>query len=273
MTTAEPNFHEVLAALKREYDTLVHDIDGRPADFLQQDSFCSEWKNCQVTSHLGSGAEIFQRSLEVALDGKEPLSDDGRKAIWAHFDSLGPDQVYGEFKDRVSKLLAYLDALPESKYNNIIPTFAGPLPLPKALLTRLNEMALHVWDVRVKQDAKLTLDDESAGLLLPMVIERLPNRAKADGLTELRGQPVGFDIQNGASHQFTLRPGGEKPSVEEGLPANALFTVKITPEAFQRMVAGRLPIEDGVTQGHARVSANTNNARESAALNRIFPGY
>lgn len=273
MSDTEPTFQEVVRALKREYDTLVRDIESRPPGFLGQDSYCTEWKNYQVTSHLGSGSEIFLRSLEAALDGKEPLSDDGRKAIWAHFDSLGPDQVYPEFKDRVGKLLAYLDALPESKYNDIIPTFAGPLPLPKALLTRLNEMALHVWDVRVKQDPKLTLDSESTRLLLPMVIERLPNRAKADGLADLRGQPIGFDVQNGTTRQFTLRPGSEKPSVEEGLPSNALFTVKITPEALERLVSGRLPIDQGITEGHARVSANANNARDYVALNKIFPGY
>jgi hypothetical protein len=134
-------------------------------------------------------------------------------------------------------------------------------------------MALHTWDVRVKQDPKLTLDAKSTELLLPMVIDRLPNRAKAEGLADLRGQPIAFDIQNGSSRQFTLRPGGEKPSIDEGLPSNALFTVKITSEAFQRLVSGRLPIDEGITQGHARVSANTNNARDYVALNKIFPGY
>ena len=55
MATAEPTFQEVLAALKREYQTLVSDVESHPASYVEQDSFCSDWKNYQVISHLGLG--------------------------------------------------------------------------------------------------------------------------------------------------------------------------------------------------------------------------
>src|SRR5215204_5820023 len=270
MANAEPTFQEVLSAVKREFQTLVQDVESHPASYVEQDSFCADWKNYQVISHLGSGAEIFLRSLESALDGKEALSPEGRQAIWGYFDSLAPQDVYPQFKDRTEKLIAYLDALPESKHNAIIPTFAGDLPLPKALLTRLNEMSLHVWDVRVKSDPALKLDDKAASLLLPMVVERLPNRAKRDGLDELHGRAIGFDISGPAPHQFTLNPGSEKASVEDGLPTQPLFTVKMPAEAFERMVAGREPIDKAVTAGTAQVSGDTGSM---GSLSKIFPGY
>lgn len=269
----EATFGEVRNALKNEYDRVVNKVESEGSSFLEQPSYCSEWQVYQVVSHLGSGAEIFLRSLEAALDGKEALSNEGRQAIWDHFNALGPQDVYREARDRLDKLFAYLDALPAEKHNAIVPTFAGELPLPRALLTRLNEMALHSWDLYAKKDPKAKLDAASAELLLDMVIDRLPNRAKQDGLNELHGQPVGFDIQNGGSRQFTLRPGAERASIERGLPSNPLFTVKLTAEGFERLVAGRLPIERAVTSGDARVSANTTNMRSYPALDRIFPGY
>ncbi len=270
MANPEPTFQEVFDAVKREYQTLVQDVESHPASYVEQDSFCSNWKNYQVISHLGSGAEIFQKSLETALDGNEALSPEGRQAIWGYFDGLAPQDVYPQFKDRTEKLIAYLEALPESKHNEIIPTFAGNLPLPKALLTRLNEMSLHVWDIRVKSDPSLKLEDNAAALLLPMVVDRLPNRAKRDGLDELRGRPVAFDINGPASRQFTLNPGGEQATVEGGLPSGALFTVKMPAEAFERLVAGREPIDKAVAAGTAQVSGDTASM---GSLSKIFPGY
>jgi uncharacterized protein (TIGR03083 family) len=270
MPNAEPSFQEVLTALKREDQSLRQEVDSQPSSYVEQDSFCSEWKNYQVISHLGSGAEIFQHSLEAALDGKEALTPEGRQAIWGYFDGLAPQEVYPQYKDRVGKLIAYLEALPESKQNEIVPTFAGNLPLPKAVLMRLNEMALHVWDLQVKRDPSTKLDDKAAALLLPMVVDRLPNRAKREGLDELRGRRVGFDISGAASSQFTLTPGTEQASVEQGLPANALFTVKMSAEAFERLVSGREPIDKAVTAGTAQVSGDTSSM---TSLNKIFSGY
>lgn len=273
MSSNEPTFQAVMSALKREYQTVIQDVESRPSSYVEQDSYCANWKNYQVISHLGSGAELFQKSLETALDGKEAVTPEGRQAVWGHFDSLAPEAVYPEFRDRMDKLMAYLEALPDSKHNEIIPTFAGNLPLPRALLTRLNEVALHVWDIQVKHNPKLTLNDESAALLLPMVVDRLPNRAKREGLDELHGSPVSFDLSGAASRQFTLSPGAEQASVEDGLASNALFTVKMSAEAFERMVAGRQPIQDAVTSGQAQVSANPANMGAYPSLNKIFPGY
>jgi hypothetical protein len=106
--------------------------------------------------------------------------------------------------------------------------------------------------------------------LLPMVVERLPNRAKRDGLDELHGRAIGFDISGPAAHQFTLNPGSEKASVEDGLPTQPLFTVKMPAEAFERMVAGREPIDKAVTAGTAQVSGDTGSM---GSLSKIFPGY
>ena len=270
MPNAEPTFREVLDALKREDQALRQEVESQPASYAEQESFCSDWKNYQVISHLGSGAEIFQRTLESALDGREALSPDARQAIWSYFDGLSPQEVYPQYRDRIGKLIAYLEALPESKQNEIVPTFAGNLPLPRALLTRLNEMALHVWDLRVKRDASARLDEKAAALLLPMVVDRLPNRAKREGLDELRGRPVGFDISGPASSQFTLNPGTENATVEHGLPSNAAFTVKMSAEAFQRLVSGREPIDKAVKVGTATVSGDTSSM---TALNKVFPGY
>lgn len=267
---SDPTFQEVVSALKREYNALVSDIDAQPSSFVEQDSFCSNWKNYQVVSHLASGSELFQKTLETALDGAEPVGDETRKAVWGYFDGLEPQAVYPEFKDRLGKLFDYLDSLPAEKQDAIVPTFAGALPLPKALLTRLNEVALHVWDIEVKQDSARTLDEDSASLLLPMVIERLPNRAKKDGLEKLNGKPIAFDLQGRDARQFSLRPGEERASIEEGLASDALFTVQINADGFQRLVSGRLPIDEAVSSGRAHVGGE---ATAASALNEIFPGY
>ena len=152
-----------------------------------------------------------------------------------------------------------------------MPTFAGNLPLPRALLTRLNEMALHVWDVLVKQDSAAKLNDNSAALLLPMVVDRLPNRAKREGLDELHGRPIGFDISGPAGRQFTLNPGGEQSSVEDGLPTNPLFTVDAIRGVSAHGVGTRADREIGY-RGEAQVSGDTTSMSSYPSLNKIFPG-
>jgi uncharacterized protein (TIGR03083 family) len=266
----ELTFQHVLDAIKREYQSIVRDFESHPSSYAEQDSYCANWKNYQVVSHLGSGAELFQKSLETSLDGKEAVTADTRQAVWGHFDGLAPQAVYPEFRDRMDKLVGYLEELPESKQNEIVPTFAGEMPLPKALLTRLNEVSLHSWDILVTQNPNLGLPDESAALLLPLVVERLPHRAKRDGLDELQGRPIGFDITGAGARQFSLHPGTEQASVEDGLSSNRLFTVKTSAEAFQRLVAGRQPIQDAISSGKAEVTGATESVQ---TLNKIFPGY
>ena len=48
---------------REDFKTLVSDVESHPESYVEQDSFCTDWKNYEVISHLGSGAEIFQTTL------------------------------------------------------------------------------------------------------------------------------------------------------------------------------------------------------------------
>ncbi|MCU1390486.1 MAG: hypothetical protein JWL72_3824, partial [Ilumatobacteraceae bacterium] len=122
---------------------------------------------------------------------------------------------------------------------------------------RLNEHAMHTWDVEVVLDSSAVLPEQSAAVVLGSLPLIARFAAKDDGvvrdLTIRTSDPT---------HEFALRSGDGSVSLTPGAGAGPI--VELPAESFARLVYGRLDVD----HTPADIDAAT-----IASLRAIFPGF
>jgi uncharacterized protein (TIGR03083 family) len=255
-----------ITALRARHDELEAVINGLTDEQLTGPSGASEWTVADVISHLGSGAEIGIESYRVALDGAPEPADDFNKNVWARWDSSTPQQQAAGFLEHDTALVERIEALtPEQRETVEIKLGFLPAPLPIASLTgmRLNEVALHGWDVRAELDPEAAIDHETAellhehfsggiGFLLGFI-------GKADAVDEpvvvaLGPSPYRINInEDGVS----MTADGATPTAQFDGPAESVI----------RLLSGRLT--PSYTPADVQVTGNVTLDQ----LRQVFPGF
>ena len=254
-----------IAALRTTHDDLVALVPGVTDEQLTGPSGAAEWTVAQVLSHLGSGAEIGLATLESAL-GTGPATGPGfNESVWDRWNALGPREQAANFLDHDARLVAAFEAL-TAEERTTTQVDLGFLPAPLSLASyagmRLNETALHSWDVRVALDPAATVPAEVAAVLAEHLVGDLGFLVgfigKADALTE----PAVVDI-DGSGYGIVV---AARVAVVTG-PTDPTATFTGPLEAAVRLVGGRLrpaTTPDGVT---------VTGGVSLDDLRRVFPGY
>jgi uncharacterized protein (TIGR03083 family) len=220
-------------------------------------AYPAEWTIAEVLSHLGSGAVITRRRLEDTLAGV-PTPDDFAPGVWSEWNAKTPVAQRDDALAADAALLARLEAVTSEQAGTL--TFAmGPMTLdfPEFVGMRLNEHALHVWDVEVVDDPAATLPRQAAELVVDNLglIARFTGRPTGDTATIAVATTDPGRVFTVALEpdSVTFGPGSDAGSADVELPA----------EAFVRLVYGRLDPE------------HTPPGEHGAALDvlrRVFPG-
>jgi len=250
-----------IAELRAIHDRLAAAAAGLSPDQLTGPSGASEWAVADVLSHLGSGAEIGRYPL-LAATGTE-VEPPANQEVWDRWNALPPAEQAAGFVTSDERLVATYEALtPEQRETTTVDLGFLPQPVPVAtsLGMRLNEAALHGWDVEVGLDPSATLSDASAELLARHFVETMTFLlgfvGKAEGVGPTRVAVDGRSI--------VIDPEGVR--LEAGTDgATATFEGPL--EAAVRLLAGRLGPEhtpDGVT-----VTGDVTLDE----LRKVFPGY
>jgi uncharacterized protein (TIGR03083 family) len=254
---------QTIVALRHLHDELGSLVPTFTHDQLTGPSGASEWTVAQVLSHLGSGSEIALASYRTALEGAPDPGPEFNQAVWDRWNAMSPEDQASGFLDSDAKLVEILEALtPERRENLQIKLSFLPLPLDLSTIAgmRLNEVALHGWDVRVANDPSATLSDETAQVLVQQFsssmsfllgfigkAEALPHAAIVDA------QGFGLVIDDAVS----LMPTAE----------NATATFDGPLETLVRLLGGRL--KDSSTPESVTVVGNVS----LDDLRRVFPGF
>jgi uncharacterized protein (TIGR03083 family) len=261
------NADAVIAALRSGFDDLAGRVSGLNDQQLAGPTGADEWDVSQVLSHLGSGAEITQNTLQVALEGKPNPGLDLNKAVWARYDAASP-------RERLDWFLAANEALTQS-YESLseetrqsLKIDMGFLPFPVDVATaasyRLNELALHSWDVRVGFDPAAAVAPEATGHLLGIAGNLAGFLGKPDALEGTTTVIAVTTTDPGQSITLTL---GEKVSVSPGAPDQADGALALPAEAWLRLLTGRLKPQytpEGIT---------ATGAASLDLLRRVFPKF
>ncbi|HEX2173159.1 MAG TPA: maleylpyruvate isomerase family mycothiol-dependent enzyme [Dehalococcoidia bacterium] len=146
---------ETVTAIATEAAALESFLAGRPESDLDRPSACSEWTTGEVLAHLTWAATYFGGLIERGLKGDTTppnLPPPGPARRQAIADAakrgraeLGP-RLRQEFHDRNEALLARLRSIEPADWDT--PTAHRAGPIRHLAQTRLNELALHGWDIR-----------------------------------------------------------------------------------------------------------------------------
>jgi uncharacterized protein (TIGR03083 family) len=252
---------QIIVSLRQHHDQLVMVIDGLDDEQLVAPSGASQWRICDVLSHLGSGSEIMLRPLAAAVDAEVPQGDN--QSVWDRWNAMAPREQAQGYVDHEAVLVETLESLtPEQRDAVTIrrPRLPEPVPLEVAAGMRLNEVAQHTWDVTVGLDPAATVDATAAGLMLTLLSDQLSFMigltTKPDALSEPTQVAAG-DWALVVDQSARLVPAGTNP----------LATFTGTTESFYRLLGGRLP--ERYTPAGTQVTGNVT----LDDLRRVFPGF
>ena len=156
-----------IAVLPRLARSTRRHVAGLDEEALGRPSMCTDWTVAQVLSHLGSGAEIGRETLGAAADGRDPAVD--VEAVWARWNAMAPRQMATEFAISDRRLVETFEALDDAQLSGLrlsLPFLAEPIDIATVAAFRLNEHALHSWDVVAAIDHGAELAPDAAALLV-----------------------------------------------------------------------------------------------------------
>jgi uncharacterized protein (TIGR03083 family) len=225
---------------------------------LDRPGYPSEWSIADVLSHIGSGAEIMRRRLDDALLGHD-TPDVFSQSVWDVWNAKSPRAKADDALVTDRALVDRLASLTKDERSRFR-TSLGPMELDATTFVglRLNEHALHTWDVEVALDPRATVPPDAAAL----VVDSL------EMIARFTARPTGSERSvvvhtTDPIRAFTiaLRPGAVAfaPGGAENGPDLCMAA-----EAFCRLVYGRLdPAHTPAVEGDPTVLDE---------LRLVFPG-
>ena len=150
---ADEHIEALRASVARLHD-LVIEMDE--AD-LTRPAYPSEWSIADVLSHIGSGAVIMKRRLDDTLAGVDTPAEFA-PGVWDAWNAKDPVAKRGDALTADAELLARIDAV-TSEQRRTFASAMGPMTLDFAAFVgmRLNEHALHTWDIEVVDNPAATI--------------------------------------------------------------------------------------------------------------------
>jgi len=252
-------------ALRSGHDDLVGVVRSLSPDDLTRPSVATEWDLSQVISHLGSGAVIGLGALEAALAGDPPPGTDVNKAVWARWDAMSPQERADGFVAANTGLVERyegLDAATRESLRVDLGFLPEPIDVASAGRFRLNEFALHSWDVRASFDPVAAVRPEAVPPLLEHVGGLLGWIGKADRL----GRPATVRVTTSDPERVLGLSIADGVTLGDA-PDDADATLDLPAEAFLRLVTGRLRPE------HTPAGVTTSGSVDLDDLRRVFPGF
>lgn len=256
----------VIAALRVEHDVLVPIVSALTDDELARGSAAEQWTVAQVTSHLGSGAEIALAGLQAAVDGTTAPEGDFNQHVWDRWNAMTPRQQATDYVEHDTALVNAFEKLDADQRESVTFTLRfSPMPLSVAAVggLRLNEAAMHGWDVRAAADPHAILLAESGELLIELFAGDLSFMAGFIGKADRIAEPTVLSVA-GSDVQVVIED-AIAVSLDATKPTTATFDGPL--EALARLVDGRLTPK--YTAADIAVTGNVTLDDLRAA----FPGF
>jgi uncharacterized protein (TIGR03083 family) len=264
---AEVSADTWIEVARRGHDDLAGEVSRLNDEALARTSGSRNWDVAQVLGHLGSQAEIGAAALQAALGERAPLEPDFNPQVWARWNALGGREKADGFLEHSDALTRRYEELdPETRASLRIDL--GFLPRPADLATvislRLNELALHAWDVKVANDPAATLLAPAASLLIDRFGALIGFIGHADALGS-RAATIAVETTE-PQRSFGIDISDAVRLVDQ--PAAAAAKLSLPAEAWLRLIAGRLRSEH--TPPGVKIAGE---GIELDDLRRVFPGY
>lgn len=247
-----------LDALRASVARLRQIVQPLDEAHLEAQAYPTEWRIADVLSHIGSGAVIMGRRLSDGLAG-EAIPDDFAPSVWDEWNAKSPREKADDALAADQELVERFAGVPEAERPAFSTAF-GPLTVGFADLVafRLNEHALHTWDVEVAVAPGATLHSEQTALVIDQLALIARYTAKPTGSvhtiaiqTTDPARDFAIELEVDA---VTFSPEPTEGRTRLVLPA----------EAFIRLVYGRLDPDN--------TPAVEGDVASLDELRKVFPG-
>ncbi len=225
---------------------------------LDEPAFPAEWTIADVLSHIGSGAVIMQRRLDDIVQ-ENVTPDDFAPGEWETWNAKPARAKADHALVADRDLLERIESLSDEA-RSVFRFSMGPLELPfdGFVGMRLNEHALHTWDIEVTIDPTATVPAESAAHIVDNL--ELIARFTARPPEGTRAVIVRTD-QPKRDFSIELSPGGVTLGTgDQSRPPD----LELPAEAFVRLIYGRLD------PAHTPSTVGDSDVLEE--LRKVFPG-
>ena len=251
-----------LDSLRASADRLVALVEPLTPDELRLSAYPTEWTIAGVLSHLGSGAVIMRLRLDATLTGGD-AGIDVMQPVWDEWNAKNPDDQAADALRADRALVDRLGSVTSDERAGFHFSL-GPFDLDfdRFVGFRLNEHALHSWDIATTLDPAATIPDDAVELVvdtLGMIAGFAGKPTGADRTIVVRTTHPDAPLRDHAApRRCHLRP---RPTRRPAPPAPDL---ELPAEALIRLVYGRLDPDHTPT-----VDGSPTDLEE---LRRAFPG-
>jgi uncharacterized protein (TIGR03083 family) len=247
-----------LTALHGSADRLRRIVGGLDPAQLVEPAYPTEWSIADVLSHIGSGAVILRQRMEEIVSGEE-ADPEFNQSVWDEWNAKEPGAQATDALAADAALLDHADALDEGQ-RQAFRFVMGPFDLDFDGFAglRLNEHALHTWDVEVVVDPDAVIPDQATLVLIDNL----------EMIARFSGRPTGTEhvVRVGTSEpsrEFVLTLGADSlelaPAGRPGSP-----DLQLPSESFIRLVYGRLDPDH---------TPEVDNPAVLEELRKAFPGF
>ena len=256
-----------IATLRESHERLAGLAEPMTNEQVRAQSYCRDWTNAQVLSHLGSGAEISLLTLPGALGESEPVGREAFGPVWDKWNAKSPDEQAADGLASDERHIETLEALTDEQLAAIDMDFFGMMRLDAVgmIRMRLGEHVLHTWDLAVTQDPAAAVQADAVQMLIDNVPQFLAPR-----LGKPLPDPFAARITTTGPDRDYLLTSGDSVTMENW-PGDAAHDVDIPhvtmpAESLLRLAYGRLDPE------HTPPSVS-GDADTLDKLRAIFPGF
>ena len=226
--------HDVFRALEASVVRLRNLAEGLNPEQLRVSAYPSEWTVADVLSHLGCSAEIVRLDIEASVTERE-LTGDYTTPIWETWNAKSEGAQLADALAADRELIERVESLTTEERAAVRVAF-GPVELDLAgtLGARLNEHAVHSWDIDVAFDPAATIPADAAGIVVDNI----------ELITQFAGTPDGtaraLHVRTSEPRRdFTLTTGADGVALVACADDHAP-DLELPAEALIRLVYGRL---------------------------------
>ena len=260
---------------------LVNTEAGRLADYLagmkaeswSQDSACQGWKIGDVVAHLSIAASTWAASLTraVAGDSEPPQgqsflgagvrgSDIIADAATAHFQEKG-QQLLTEFNEGYERLKQVMSTLRPEDWEKPCFHRRGKMPVRQFVAVRVQELAVHSWDIRAGLDSSAVISEEALPQMATLVPRWLGTafRSSPDLAAPVRFR---FDVTGAQRVNQDLVVNGQEFEIQDTVSGQADVTFRCDTSTYILLIFGRIGVDEGVSSGRLTIDGSMERAAE-----------
>ena len=279
MTTAE--MKGMIDLVNFESQRLGEFLSGLDEQAWSLDSACEGWTVGDVVGHLSAGAESWANNITRAIagdanppPGQEYLasgvrgSDIINQSAIAARQQMGPNLLDG-YTTGHSRLSQALSSLGPEDWDKPCFHRRGQMPMQDYVSLRVQELAVHGWDIRSSRDKAAELWEDS----LPVLLGKVPRwlrTAFLPGLALPTPTRFRFDVSEPMPVHEDVLVLGDGYQVEASGESQPDVTFHCNTGNYILLIFGRLDLEEASDTGRLVIEG----ARERAAdLTAWFQGF